>query len=79
MPLIALSYGAMSITQKIVVDAEGKPLEVIIPYKEFVELFEDYGLDLSEEEKAAIVQAQRDRQEGRTEAFISLEQAVKAL
>lgn len=60
-------------------DRGGKPLEVVIPYNEFVDFVESYGLDLSEEEKGAVSEAQADREAGRTENFVSLEDLEKEL
>lgn len=60
-------------------DRGGKPLEVVIPYSEFVDFVESYGLDLSEEEKESVREAQADREAGRTENFVSLEDLEKEL
>ena len=54
-------------------DRSGKPLEVVIPYEEFVDLMETYGLDLSEEEKAHIREADADRKAGRMKNFVRLD------
>jgi hypothetical protein len=60
-------------------DRGGKPLEVVIPYGEFVDFVETYGLDLSDEEKESVREAQADREAGRTENFVSLEDLEKEL
>jgi hypothetical protein len=60
-------------------DRGGKPLEVVIPYDEFVDFIETYGLDLSDEEKESIREAKADREEGRTENFVALEDLEKEL
>ena len=60
-------------------DRGGKPLEVVIPYDEFVDFIETYGLDLSDEEKEAIREAQSDLAAGRRENFVSAEEAKRQL
>lgn len=71
---------AETILQKYVrYDRVGNPLEVVIPYKDFVEFIETYGLDLSDDEKEAIREAQADREAGRTENFVALEDLKKEL
>ena len=60
-------------------DRSGKPLEVVIPYEEFVDFIETYGLDLTDEEKESIREAKSDRQAGRTGNFVALEDLEKEL
>ncbi len=60
-------------------DRSGNPLEVVIPYKEFVDFIETCGLDLTAEEKDSIREAKADREAGRTGNFISLEDLEKEL
>ena len=60
-------------------DRSGKPLEVVIPYEEFVDFIETYGLDLSDEEKESIREAQGDLAAGRRENFVSAEEAKRQL
>jgi hypothetical protein len=60
-------------------DRSGKPLEVVIPYEEFVDFIESNGLDLTDEEKADIREAKADREAGRMEKFVSLEDLEKEL
>jgi len=60
-------------------DRSGKPLEVVISYDEFIDFVETYGLDLIDEEKEAIREAQADRKAGRTENFVSLDEAKREL
>ncbi|MFT5467624.1 MAG: hypothetical protein ACI8UO_002730 [Verrucomicrobiales bacterium] len=62
-----------SLTRKLVVNEQGDPLEVIIPYQEFVDFIEIHGLDLSEDEKAEILEAEADIESGTKDAFVSLE------
>ena len=60
-------------------DRNGKPLEVVIPYEEFVDFVETYGLDLSEDEKDSVREAKADRKAGRMENFVALEDLEKEL
>jgi hypothetical protein len=60
-------------------DRGGKPLEVVIPYDEFVDFIETYGLDLTPEEKESILEAKADREASRSENFIALEDLEKDL
>jgi hypothetical protein len=60
-------------------DRGGKPLEVVIPYEEFVDFIETNGLDLTDEEKDSIREAKADREAGRMEKFVSLEDLEKEL
>lgn len=60
-------------------DRGGKPLEVVIPYEDFMDLVETYGLDLTEEEKDSIREAKADREAGRSENFVKLDEVEKEL
>ncbi len=60
-------------------DRGGKPVEVVIPYGEFIDFLESYGLDLSEEEKADILEAGAEIKAGRFENFVSAEEAKRQL
>ncbi len=60
-------------------DRSGKPVEVVIPYGDFVDFVESHGLDLTEEEKESIAEAKADREAGRTESFVALEDLEKEL
>ena len=71
---------AAAILQKSVrYDRGGKPVEVVIPYEEFLDFIETYGLDLSDEEKDSIREAKADREAGRTGNFVALEDLEKDL
>jgi hypothetical protein len=63
----------MSIHKKIVVDEEGNPQEVIIPWKEFQEIVEMLGLDLDAPALEDLQKAREDRQNGRHGNFINLD------
>lgn len=60
----------MTITKKIVLDEEGCPFEVIIPYNQFVELSETYGWDLDEQEHNELAQALEDSKTRNLDAFV---------
>ena len=62
----------MQIHKKLVIDEQGNPQEVIIPWSEFQEIAEILGLDLDDEAIKDLRQARQDRKKG-TEAFIDLE------
>ncbi len=51
----------ITIHKKVVLDEYGNPTEVIIPYKEFLELEEILGLDLEDEIKEHLRQAKNER------------------
>ncbi len=71
---------AEAILQKSVrYDRSGAPLEVVIPYADFVDFIETYGLDLTPDEKDSIREAKADREAGRSENFVPLEDLEKEL
>ena len=70
---------ALAIEKKIVVNDEGKPLEVIIPYDVYIDLVETYGLDLTDEEIEAIEEAEADFEAGNRDAFISHEELKRSI
>jgi hypothetical protein len=51
----------------------------VIPYGEFVDFIETYGLDLSDDEKDTIREAKAAREAGRVGNFIALEDLEKEL
>ena len=63
----------MSIHRKIVVDEHGNPQEVIIPWDEFQGIAEILGLDLDSVALEDLRQAREDRENGRHEAFVYLD------
>ena len=69
----------MILQKSIRYDRSGKPLEVVIPYEEFVDFIELNGLDLTKDEKDSIREAKADRDAGRMENFVSLEDLEKEL
>ncbi len=63
-----------TIHKKIVLDKHGNPTEVIIPYKEFLELEELIGFDLEEEVKEHLRQAKDDRTLNRVNSYVDLDE-----
>jgi hypothetical protein len=61
----------MTITRKIVLDDKGEPTEVIIPYGQFVEMMEIFGLDLSKSDQDDLREALKDSRDKRRENFVS--------
>lgn len=60
------------IQKKIVVDEQGRPQEVLIPWEQYQQISEMLGLDLDEEAIADLRQGQRDRATGNREAYVEL-------
>jgi hypothetical protein len=60
-------------------DRSGTPVEVVIPYEQFIDFIETYGLDLSKEEKEELREGISDREEGRQDRFVSAEEAKRQL
>lgn len=60
----------MTITKRILLDENGSPSDVIIPYEQFVELSEIYGWDLNEEEQNGLSEALADSRAGNRDAFV---------
>ncbi|RJP63624.1 MAG: hypothetical protein C4539_15995 [Ignavibacteriales bacterium] len=54
----------MNITPNYIVDQNGKPVSVILPYEEFKEMVEQYGLDLNKDEMKAIKRGTIVRKKG---------------
>ncbi|MBU2447479.1 MAG: hypothetical protein KJ666_18150 [Bacteroidetes bacterium] len=47
----------MNLHANFIIDSEGKPISVVLPYNEYQDLIESLGLDLSKEEIEAIEKA----------------------
>lgn len=62
------------IHKKVVLDENGNPTEVIIPYKEFLELEELLGLDLEDEVKEHLRQAKKERILNEGNSYINLDE-----
>lgn len=62
----------IKIQKKIIVDAHGKPREVIIPWKQFCEIAETLGFDLNESARADLRATRRDLKNRKSSAFVPL-------
>ena len=62
-----------TIHKKIVVDENGNPQEVIIPWDEFRKIEEALGLDLDEEASNQLREADADMRAGKKDAFVSFD------
>jgi len=63
-----------TIHKKIVIDENGDPQEVIIPWDEFCRIEEELGLDLDDEAEGQLSEADADMRSGNSEAFTPLDQ-----
>jgi hypothetical protein len=61
---------SIAIRRKLILDENGDPAEVVIPYDQFVEMVEIYGLDLADSEESDLREALADSRAGRREAFV---------
>lgn len=61
------------IAKRIVTDAQGKPLEVVIAWDVYQDLAERMGWDLDDQEAADVQEAMSDWQQGDRNAFVALE------
>ena len=60
----------MTITRKIVLNEQGQPSEVIIPYDQYIDIIESFGMDLSAQSQEDLRVAMDDSIHGRHEAFV---------
>ena len=61
-----------TVPKKIVVDDQGKPLEVILPWSTFCEIAETMGWDLDSEALADLRETRRDLDAGKKDSFVPL-------
>ena len=59
--------------KKLVINEKGKPMEVIIPWKEFKEIVELLGLDFDDNVIEDLKQAKKDRESGNKESYLDLD------
>ncbi len=64
----------IEIHEKLVVDKQGNPREVIIPWDEFQEIVEILGLDLDDKAIEDLHLAKKDREQGNKDAYIDLDE-----
>ena len=62
-----------NIQEKIVIDEQGRPKEVIIPWAQYQQISEVLGLDLNDEASTELRQAQRDRATKNPDAYVDLD------
>ena len=58
---------------KFIIDPQGKKTEVILPWQEYVEILEYFGLDLDEEARANLREARLDRENGNENIYVDLD------
>ena len=63
----------IAISKKFIVDEEGRPKEVIIPWEQFQQISEMLGLDLDESAVNDLRRARRDRAAENREAYVDLD------
>ena len=63
----------MDIDKKYIVDEQGNPKEVIIPFDDFRKIEELLGWDLDEEAVQQLREARRDRERRNKEAYVDLD------
>jgi PHD/YefM family antitoxin component YafN of YafNO toxin-antitoxin module len=63
----------MDINKKYIVDEQGNPKEVIIPFDDFRKIEELLGWDLDEETVQQLREAKKDRERGNKEAYVNLD------
>jgi len=64
----------LTISKKYIVDDQGRPQEVIIPWEQYQQISEILGLDLDEDAIADLHQAQHDRATKNQDAYIDLDE-----
>jgi len=62
----------LTVQKKYIVDEQGRPQEVIIPWEQFQQISEILGWDLDEDAIRDLYQAQRDRKTGNQDAYVDL-------
>ena len=63
----------ISIDKKYVVDEHGNPKEVLIQFEDFKKIEELLGLDLDDSAISDLQEARRNREEGKTDAYVNLD------
>ena len=66
-----------ALAHKLIVDASGKPQEVVISLEMFRHFEEVAGADLTAAEEAELSEAIRDSESGNRAAFVSMEDLLK--
>ena len=63
----------ITVSKKYIVDEQGHPQEVVIPWEQYRQIAEILGLDLDENTIADLQQARRDRETRNKNAYIDLD------
>ena len=63
----------ITVSKKYIVDEQGHPQEVVIPWEQYRQIAEILGLDLDENAIADLQQARRDREMKNRDAYIDLD------
>jgi hypothetical protein len=63
----------LTISKKYIVDDQGRPQEVIIPWEQYKRISEILGLDLDENAIGDLLQGQRDRAMKNQDAYVDLD------
>ena len=63
----------ISIDKKYVVDEHGNPKEVLIQFEDFKKIEELLGLDLDDSAISYLQEARRNREAGKTDAYVNLD------
>lgn len=63
----------ITINKKFIVDEQGNPKEVVILFEDFKKIEELLGLDLGEKAVTDLLEARKDREEGKVDAYMDLD------
>ena len=63
----------LTVHKKVVIDDNGNPMEVIIPWEEYKEIEEALGFDLTQEAIEDLKQAKIDRDNSNKDTYVDLE------
>ena len=63
----------LTIHKRYIVNDKGTPTDVIIDYREFLHIEELLGLDLDEDDVADLRIARQDREAGKPDAYVALD------
>ena len=64
----------ITISKRYIVDEQGRPQEVVIPWDQYRQIAEILGLDLDEEAIADLRQARRDREAKNRDAYVEMDE-----
>ncbi len=64
----------LTIHKKYIVDDRGQPTDVVVSYQEFLQIEELLGLDLDADAVADLTHARQDREAGKRDAYVALDE-----